>query len=59
MVWDHSRRSKRIQIHRQVSGADTIFLFDYNAYKAGTNTADNINLQSGDIIIVPERGLLE
>jgi len=51
--------AQRIQVHRKVHGVDTIFLFDYNAYKAGTIATDNINLQSGDIVIVPERGLLE
>lgn len=51
--------SKRIQIHRQTDGNESVFLFNYNAYKSGTETADNINLRSGDVIIVPERGLLE
>ena len=51
--------SKRIQIRRQVDGTDSTFLFNYNDYVAGTNTADNINLRSGDVIIVPERGLFE
>ena len=51
--------SKRIQIHRQMDGKESVFLFDYNAYKAGTDTSDNIELRSGDVIIVPERGLLE
>jgi polysaccharide biosynthesis/export protein len=51
--------SKRIQIHRQMDGKESVFLFDYSAYKAGTDTSDNIDLQSGDVIIVPERGLLE
>src|ERR1035437_4523325 len=51
--------SRRIQIHRKIQGADSILLFDYNAYQAGTVSTDNINLRSGDIIIVPERGLLE
>jgi len=50
---------QRIQIHRKVRGVDSIFLFDYNAYQAGTIATDNINLRSGDIIIVPERGLFE
>ena len=50
---------QRIQVRRQIQGADSIFLFNYNAYEAGTKTSDNIHLQSGDIIIVPERGLLE
>lgn len=51
--------SQRIQIHRQVGESETTFLFNYKAYQSGANTADNINLRSGDVIIVPERGLLE
>ncbi len=50
---------QRIQLHRKIDGVDSILLFDFNSYSAGTNTADNINLRAGDIIIVPERGLLE
>ena len=49
----------RIQIHRRIHGADSIFLFDYNAYQAGTDPTENITLNSGDIVIVPERGLFE
>ena len=51
--------SKRIQVHRQANGTDATFLFDYKAYVAGTNFEDNIDLRSGDVIIVPERGLFE
>lgn len=50
---------QRIQLHRKIDGVDSIFIFDFNSYSSGTNTADNINLRAGDIIIVPERGLLE
>jgi polysaccharide biosynthesis/export protein len=50
---------KRIQIHRQADGTDETYLFNYNDYVTGTNTTANINLRSGDVIIVPERGLLE
>jgi polysaccharide export outer membrane protein len=50
---------QRIQLHRKINGVDSIFIFDYNSYLSGRDTADNINLRSGDIIIVPERGLLE
>jgi polysaccharide biosynthesis/export protein len=50
---------RRIQIHRHINGADSIFLFDYNAYQAGTDPTENITLHSGDIVIVPERGLFE
>jgi polysaccharide export outer membrane protein len=50
---------QRVQLHRKINGADSIFIFDFNAYASGRDGTDNINLQSGDIIIVPERGLLE
>jgi polysaccharide export outer membrane protein len=50
---------ERIQIHRQFAGVDSIFLFDYNAFESGRIATDNIDLRSGDVIIVPERGLLE
>ena len=50
---------QRIQLHRKIQGTDSIFLFDYNAYLSGANTADNIDLKPGDIIVVPERGLFE
>jgi len=50
---------QRIQIHRKVSGVDSILLFDYRAYQYGTETTNNIDLRSGDVVIVPERGLLE
>ena len=50
---------QRIQVHRKIRGVNSIFSFDYNAYRAGTDTLDNIDLRPGDIIIVPERGLFE
>lgn len=50
---------QRIQIHRKVRGVDSIFVFDYNAFETGRIATDNIALQGGDIIIVPERGLFE
>lgn len=53
--------SQRIQLHRKVSGADSIFVFNFKEFEAGTNVTENVNLnlRSGDIIIVPERGLFE
>ena len=52
--------SRRIQIHRKVNGVDTILVFDYKAFQSGTGAPDsNLRLRSGDVIIVPERGLLE
>ena len=50
---------RRIQIHRQVRGVDEILLFDYNAFQIGVQPNNNITLRTGDVIIVPERGLLE
>ena len=55
---------KRIQIRRRIDGVETIFVFDYTAFEAGvdlTGTTDlgNINLKSGDVILVPERTLFE
>jgi len=34
-------------------------MFDYRAYEAGEDLEGNITLRAGDVIIVPERGLLE
>ena len=51
---------RRIQVRRQMPGGDeTIFMFDYKAYEAGGDLDGNIALRAGDIIMVPERGLLE
>lgn len=50
---------QRIQLHRKIHGAESIYLFDYNAYLDGAAATENINLQAGDVIIVPERGLFE
>jgi polysaccharide export outer membrane protein len=43
----------RVQIHRR----EQVFLFDYSDFESGVNTAGNIPLQPGDVIVVPERGL--
>jgi polysaccharide export outer membrane protein len=51
--------SRRIQVHRMVDGTDTVLVFDYKAFQAGTQQTENFMLKPGDIIIVPERGLLE
>lgn len=50
---------RRIQLHRKTRDGETILLFNYNAYLAGTETTENVRLRSGDVIIVPERGLFE
>ena len=50
---------QRIQVHRKIRGEDSLFLFNYNSYLSGAETAQNIDLRPGDIVIVPERGLFE
>lgn len=50
---------RRIQVHRQSGGGNRVLLFNYDAYEDGSQTAGNIKLRSGDVIIVPERGLFE
>jgi polysaccharide biosynthesis/export protein len=50
---------KRIQVHRGSGGEETIFHFDYKKYESGLDLDANIPLQAGDVIIVPERGILE
>jgi polysaccharide export outer membrane protein len=51
---------RRIQVRRQLpGGSESIFVFDYKAYEAGSDLDGNISLRAGDVIMVPERGLLE
>jgi polysaccharide biosynthesis/export protein len=50
---------KRVQVHRGSGAAETIFHFDYKKYESGLDLDANIPLQAGDVIIVPERGILE
>lgn len=51
---------RRIQVRRREAGGDeTIFMFNYKAYEAGFDLEGNIVLRPGDVIMVPERGLLD
>lgn len=51
---------RRIQVRRRAPGGnETIFVFDYKAYEGGYDLEGNIVLRAGDVIMVPERGLLE
>jgi polysaccharide export outer membrane protein len=50
---------RRVQVRRQTEAGETIFVFDYRAYEAGRDLDGNIELRAGDVIMVPERGLLE
>lgn len=49
---------RRIQIHRKVDGVESLFVFDYAAFISGTDMSGNVEIQGGDVIVVPERGLL-
>lgn len=49
----------RIQIRRRVDGADVMILFDYDQVEDGVVPIQPIELQDGDVVVVPERGLFE
>ena len=49
----------RIQVRREVNGVETLLLFDYRAFEAGTNLENNVELRANDVIIVPERRFFE
>lgn len=48
----------RVQVHRKVQGVESVFVFDYGAFESRTDLDTNIEVKGGDIIVVPERGLL-
>lgn len=50
---------KRIQVRRKVAGVDSTITFNYSAFESGDDASGNIDLQPGDIVIVPEKGLFE
>src|SRR5258707_11530431 len=51
---------QRIQVRRRSAGGDeTIFMFNYKAYEAGLDLEGNVGLRTGDVIMVPERGLFD
>ena len=50
---------KRIQMHRNLNGEEIVFPFNYRRYSKGYGTEENITLRSGDVVVVPERGLFE
>ncbi len=51
---------RRIQVRRRTPGGDeTIYMFNYKAYEAGADLEGNIMLRAGDVVMVPERGLLD
>jgi polysaccharide export outer membrane protein len=50
---------KRIKIHRMVNGREIVYPFNYKRYVKGEDMEGNIALRSGDVVVVPERGLFE
>ena len=51
--------AKRIHVIRKGSGGERVFPFNYRLYEKGHNLEGNITLRSGDVVVVPERGLFE
>ena len=50
---------RRIKIRRLEHGQETLYEFDYHAFEDGRDLSGNMFLRSGDVVIVPEKGLLE
>jgi len=50
---------QRIQVRRRIDGIESIFQFNYRAFESGADVSGNINLQPGDVVVVPERNLIE
>ena len=52
--------TKRIQLRRtDRSGQETIYLFNYDAAQRGARISNNLVVQTGDVILFPERRLFE
>jgi polysaccharide biosynthesis/export protein len=49
----------RIKIRRKVNGRETLYEFDYGAFVEGEDLSGNMFLRSGDVIVVPEKGIFE
>jgi polysaccharide biosynthesis/export protein len=49
----------RIKVRRKVNGSETLYEFDYEAFSEGEDLSGNMFLKSGDVVIVPEKGLFE
>ena len=50
---------RRIQVIRKAKGEDRIFEFNYRDYTRGRDMEGNITLRTGDVVVVPERGLFQ
>lgn len=51
--------AKRIQVYRKMNGTQRVFPFNYQQYEYHGDMEGNISLRTGDVIVVPERGLFE
>jgi polysaccharide export outer membrane protein len=49
----------RIQIRRKVNGVDSTLLFDYSAFEKGDAVNGDVELQPGDVVLVPQKGFFE
>jgi polysaccharide biosynthesis/export protein len=49
----------RIKLRRNVNGVETLYDFDYDAFTSGVDLSGNMLIHSGDVIIVPEKGIFE
>jgi polysaccharide biosynthesis/export protein len=50
---------RRIKLRRKENGVETLYEFDYEAFISGKDLSGNMRLHSGDVIIVPEKGIFE
>lgn len=50
---------RRIVIRRKEGDQEVLYEFNYDAFVAGKDLSGNMRLHSGDVIVVPERGLFE
>jgi polysaccharide biosynthesis/export protein len=50
---------RRIKVRRNEGGSEVLYEFDYDAFTSGEDLSGNMMLRSGDVIIVPEKGLFE
>lgn len=51
--------SKRIKIRRIVDGEERLYDFNYDAFISGQDMSGNMQLDAGDVVIVPEKWLFE
>jgi polysaccharide biosynthesis/export protein len=48
----------RVQLHRKVNGVESVFVFDYGAYESRFDLRGNLEVKGGDVVVIPERGLM-